>query len=82
MSIKVLIADDYPILRYGLTAYLDRQPGPRGWGILRMGIKSCRKSKDPVLRFYCWMSICLAWLLARSWRLCRTWKILSCGAHF
>jgi DNA-binding NarL/FixJ family response regulator len=26
MSIKVLIADDHPVLRYGLIAYLDRQP--------------------------------------------------------
>ncbi|MEJ2598926.1 MAG: response regulator transcription factor [Anaerolineales bacterium] len=26
MSIKVLIADDHPVLRYGLTAYLERQP--------------------------------------------------------
>jgi DNA-binding NarL/FixJ family response regulator len=25
MPIKVLIADDHPVLRYGLTAYLDRQ---------------------------------------------------------
>jgi DNA-binding NarL/FixJ family response regulator len=26
MSIKVLIADDHPLLRYGLTAYLEVQP--------------------------------------------------------
>lgn len=26
MSIKVLIADDHPVLRYGLTTYLERQP--------------------------------------------------------
>ena len=26
MTIKVLIADDHPVLRYGLIAYLDRQP--------------------------------------------------------
>ena len=26
MSIKVLIADDNPVLRYGLTAYLEGQP--------------------------------------------------------
>jgi DNA-binding NarL/FixJ family response regulator len=26
MSIKVLIADDHPVLRYGLTAYLEVQP--------------------------------------------------------
>jgi DNA-binding NarL/FixJ family response regulator len=29
MSIKVLIADDHPVLRYGLTAYLERQPDIR-----------------------------------------------------
>ena len=26
MSIKVLIADDHPVLRYGLIAYLEREP--------------------------------------------------------
>jgi DNA-binding NarL/FixJ family response regulator len=26
MSIKVLIADDHPVLRYGLITYLDREP--------------------------------------------------------
>jgi DNA-binding NarL/FixJ family response regulator len=29
MSIKVLIADDHPVLRYGLTAYLEVQPDIR-----------------------------------------------------
>jgi DNA-binding NarL/FixJ family response regulator len=29
MSIKVLIADDHPVLRYGLIAYLERQPDIR-----------------------------------------------------
>jgi YD repeat-containing protein len=45
MPIKVLIADDHPILRYGLIAYLEGQPDPRGWGGGRWGSSSAGNRK-------------------------------------